>query len=197
MLIHYIFNLGDGNDTIYDREIDYNSGRSDKIVFGEGISADDIVVDREGNDLKIQYSDSDSITVTDAYQWENRFGWNQIELVEFKDDTLYRINYDSTSLDFVESLRTEPEIDENDVEEDVNEAEIDLMISAAEELMDESSEEDELVEEIINSESSIDTMVNLIIQDMSESSSGNVGFSDNLFDESSPDDCDQLWVVNE
>ena len=63
--------------------------------------------------------------------------------------------------------------------------------------MDESSEEDTLIEDILVSESSIDTMVNLVIQDMSETTSENVGSSDDLFEESSSGEYDQLWVVNE
>ncbi len=193
----YIFNLGDGRDTINDSQFSSTEGRADKIIFGEGISADDIRVNREGDHLKIRYSDDDTITVQDAYYWYSRDGRNQVELVEFKDDSLYRINYDSTTLDFVESLRVEPEVDEDDVEEGANEVEIDFMVSAAEELMDESSEKDTLIEDILVSESSIDTMVNLVIQDMSETSSENVGSSDDLFEESSSGEYDQLWVVNE
>ena len=193
----YIFNLGDGRDTINDSQFSSTEGRADKIIFGEGISADDIRVNREGDHLKIRYSDDDTITVQDAYYWYSRDGRNQVELVEFKDDSLYRINYDSTTLDFVESLRVEPEVDEDDVEEGANEVEIDFMVSAAEELMDESSEEDTLIEDILVSESSIDTMVNLVIQDMSETTSENVGSSDDLFEESSSGEYDQLWVVNE
>jgi hypothetical protein len=40
-------------------------------------------------------------------------------------------------------------------------------------------------------------MVNLVIQDMSETTSENVGSSDDLFEESSSGEYDQLWVVNE
>ncbi|MBO4608377.1 MAG: DUF2974 domain-containing protein [Lachnospiraceae bacterium] len=193
----YIFNLGDGRDTINDFEFSETEGRADKIVFGEGISADDIIVNREGDHLKIRYSDDDSITVQDVYNYYHRDGRSQVELVEFKDDSLYRINYDSTTLDFVESLRTEPETVVNDVEEDENVVEIEFMVSAVEELMDESSVDDTIAEDIIVSESSIDTMVSLIIQDMSETPSENVGSSDDLFEESSSGEYGQLWVVNE
>ena len=43
----------------------------------------------------------------------------------------------------------------------------------------------------------IDNMVNLAIQDMSEASSGNVTDSEDLFEDSSSGDYDQLWVSGE
>ena len=52
----YIFNLGDGNDVI--NEQGYASA-TDKVVFGEGISIDDIVFSKSGNDLVIGFTDTD------------------------------------------------------------------------------------------------------------------------------------------
>ncbi len=144
----YIFNLGDGNDTIFDQEYDYNGGRADKIVFGEGISADDIVVDREGDNLKIQYSDEDSIIVQDVFNWNNRNGWNQIEQIEFNDSSIHRINYDTISLELIQSAVTE------DAEEDVIVDQTELLTDT-----DEVSEDTETlaeVEEITDAEETVD-----------------------------------------
>ncbi|MBQ7980619.1 MAG: hypothetical protein IJ305_03320, partial [Oscillospiraceae bacterium] len=55
----YIFNLGDGNDVI--NEQSYASA-ADKVVFGEGVSAEDIEISRSGNNMIIKYSENDSIT---------------------------------------------------------------------------------------------------------------------------------------
>ncbi|MBO5082009.1 MAG: hypothetical protein J6C06_05325, partial [Lachnospiraceae bacterium] len=49
----FVFNLGDGTDTIYDYE--YGMGNIDKIVFGEGIQSSDVVMERNGNNLVVKY----------------------------------------------------------------------------------------------------------------------------------------------
>ncbi|MCR5608463.1 MAG: hypothetical protein K6G26_05310, partial [Lachnospiraceae bacterium] len=55
----YVLNLGDGLDTIYDYENSTTSGRADKIVFGEGISLEDLDIQRRDRDLIIKYSETD------------------------------------------------------------------------------------------------------------------------------------------
>ncbi|MBR3283127.1 MAG: hypothetical protein IKI56_07505, partial [Ruminococcus sp.] len=55
----YIFNLGDGNDTIYEDSL---QSSVDRIIFGEGISAEDITVSREDYDMILNVGDNgDSI----------------------------------------------------------------------------------------------------------------------------------------
>lgn len=60
----YIFNLGDGNDTIQDYNGGYQAGADDKLIFGTGITKENIMFRGDGNDLIITFSNStDSIRV--------------------------------------------------------------------------------------------------------------------------------------
>ncbi|MBR6995407.1 MAG: calcium-binding protein [Ruminococcus sp.] len=75
----YIFNPGDGIDVINE-----NNGNSanDKIVFGKGITADDIIVTRDGKDMVLLVgSDGDSIRIVNQYY----DSWYQVEKLEFAD----------------------------------------------------------------------------------------------------------------
>ena len=83
----FVFNLGDGRDTIDDSE--WVMGNIDKIVFGEGIQASDVVMERNGNDLVVKYSENDSFTVHDAYRENNGTGRYFVEQVEFSDGTVW------------------------------------------------------------------------------------------------------------
>lgn len=64
----YIFNLGDGNDIIEECVANYSNSRADKVIFGDGISAENIVFNRSGNDLVISYGNNgDTVTVLNQY----------------------------------------------------------------------------------------------------------------------------------
>ncbi len=84
----YIFNLGDGNDIIEDYVPTSSNSKADKVIFGEGISADDIKVERSGNDMIVRYSENDSITLINQYS--NAYYW--VENFEFADGTKRTIN---------------------------------------------------------------------------------------------------------
>ena len=71
------------------------------------------------------------------------------------------------------------------------------MASLAGEYLSEASEEESVISDEGGVMDEIDNMVNLAIQDMSETSSANVTDSEDLFDESSSGDYDQLWVSGE
>ncbi|WP_037296452.1 calcium-binding protein, partial [Ruminococcus flavefaciens] len=78
----YVFNLGDGHDTIDEER---SGTAADSVIFGEGITADDVVVTRDGNDMVLLVGkDGDSIRIksqfTDYY--------NRIENFEFADGTV-------------------------------------------------------------------------------------------------------------
>ncbi|MDX4012783.1 calcium-binding protein [Aliarcobacter skirrowii] len=74
----YIFNLGDGIDTITD------SSGIDRIVFGEGVDKDSISVRREGSyNLVIEYSETDKITINNWF-YDSRY---KLESIEFTDGT--------------------------------------------------------------------------------------------------------------
>ena len=85
----YIFNLGDGNDTIDE----YNtSSSSDRIVFGEGITVEDITISRENDDIIIHIGDNgDSIRICDFYYraWGNDY---RVEVFEFTDGNVSSID---------------------------------------------------------------------------------------------------------
>ena len=92
----YIFNLGDGNDTITEES---SSLSSDKIVFGEGISADDIRIDRDNYDMILSVGDNgDSIRIIDFF--DRRWGYDyRIESFIFADGTeKTKSDYENISL---------------------------------------------------------------------------------------------------
>ena len=79
----YIWNLGDGFDTIYD----YNGGNTDNdtIKFGEGISFEDLSFERDGNSLIIYVNNdrTQGIKIQDHYS-----SYSQVEKLEFADGTI-------------------------------------------------------------------------------------------------------------
>ncbi|MGD9638421.1 MAG: calcium-binding protein [Alphaproteobacteria bacterium] len=70
----YVFNAGDGEDTIFD-----NSGDNDRIVVNEDIA--DYNAYRSGDDLVIENTTGDKITVTD------NFDGNAIEKISFNNNS--------------------------------------------------------------------------------------------------------------
>ena len=62
----YNFNLGDGQDTIYNYQV---AAAADKIVFGAGITAANIKLNREGNDLLITFTNSTTDSIRIQYQY--------------------------------------------------------------------------------------------------------------------------------
>ena len=77
----YHFNRGDGTDVIYE------SGGTDRIVFGEGISADDIRIAHRGDSFRVCLLDetgketADAITLTNARTLNSA----RVEILEFSD----------------------------------------------------------------------------------------------------------------
>ena len=84
----YYFELGDGEDTIYD-DGEYVNG--DRIVFGKGINPSDVTIERVGNDIIIRYSAADRITVKNAYSYKKYcgYGYYFVENIEFSDGTVW------------------------------------------------------------------------------------------------------------
>lgn len=85
----YLFDLGDGIDTIYDgayaKGSVYNTtyaywGGSDTIKFGPGITENDVAIFRNGNDLQIGYGLTDLVTVENSLT-----SGNKIERTELSD----------------------------------------------------------------------------------------------------------------
>ena len=74
----YIYNLGDGDDTIVE------AGGNDTILFGEGISTNNIIFYGENNDLIISFlNESGSIRIKDGISNSNKI----IEHFKFSDDS--------------------------------------------------------------------------------------------------------------
>ena len=73
----YIYNLGDGFDTISE------FGGNDKIVFGEGISQNDLTFERIDNDLKIYLNGNEikGVQITNQFNSES----SKIETLHFHD----------------------------------------------------------------------------------------------------------------
>lgn len=78
----YRFNVGDGADTIRDHLDNLFTDRDDTVVFGEGISAADIVITRYGhedNSVRLTVG-----TTGDSVSIENQFNYTTIALKEFE-----------------------------------------------------------------------------------------------------------------
>ncbi|MFA2961643.1 putative Ig domain-containing protein, partial [Acinetobacter pittii] len=84
----YVFNLGDGQDTIQSYE--YNNLKIDRIIFNEGIEASSVSVKRDGNDLVIKYSEQDQIIVRDHFNNDFESG-GRIDQIIFKDGTIWDV----------------------------------------------------------------------------------------------------------
>ncbi|MBR1693197.1 MAG: hypothetical protein IJ711_10570, partial [Lachnospiraceae bacterium] len=81
----YIFNRGDGQDTVYEYGLTDES--LDTILFGEDIRPEDVTLKRDGADLILQYGETDQVKVLYAF-WDNS-GTNAIRRVQFADGTVW------------------------------------------------------------------------------------------------------------
>lgn len=86
----YIINKGDGADII--NNFDSKNWKEDKIVFGEGISPEDIVITRDGNNLVIKNikSEGDSVTLKSAFY--DKDGWYFIGNIVFSNGICWDYN---------------------------------------------------------------------------------------------------------
>ena len=160
-----MFNLGDGVDIICDyQDSDYDS-RADRIVFGEGITAESITLEKNGNSLVINYSDTDCVTVEDAYRSYYGDGNFEVENVDFADGTKAKIDYQNVSLE----ITYKPEIIEEeesiiDIAEEIYVSIVNNDTVVSENVI-EGTEESVMLDPYI--ESDIDKMANLMVQEMS------------------------------
>jgi len=81
----YVYNLGDGQDTIFDYS--WNNDQADRIVLGTGIAPADIRLSNNGNgsDVKITFDGSPG-SILIQNQWQGDAG---IEFIEFADGTIW------------------------------------------------------------------------------------------------------------
>jgi Ca2+-binding RTX toxin-like protein len=80
----YIFNLGDGQDTIYDSS--WNTNNKDIICFGEGIVATDVTITQDQSNLYFTLNSSEDKIMIASYFDAPEY---QIEQVTFTDGTLW------------------------------------------------------------------------------------------------------------
>ena len=80
----YVYNAGDGNDTI----LDYRGSRDNVLSFGAGILADDVVFSRvaeDSNDYRISFHSVAGSIILDNQEW-----WDAgIETIRFADGTVW------------------------------------------------------------------------------------------------------------
>ena len=91
---NYVFNLGDGKDTIAEyggsNAIGYGgAGLNDTLSFGAGIDPSSVAVLRNGNDLVFSISETDQVTVKN---WFADSGFRYIEQVQFADGTQWTVD---------------------------------------------------------------------------------------------------------
>ncbi|EMF0720702.1 calcium-binding protein, partial [Citrobacter freundii] len=84
----YLFNAGDGQDWITEKTT--NSDDIDRLIFGEGLLAENAILQRSGSNLLISFRDStDSVTLDDYFFCEgNRY---RVEEIVFADGTVWNI----------------------------------------------------------------------------------------------------------
>ena len=104
----YRYNLGDGFDIIYD--YDGNTNNIDKIVFGEGISQDNLTFRLEGTSLRIIINNDETQgMLLDRFLDRNYESYYKIEQFVFADGSIMdneAIGYKLEQLDFSEDVRT-------------------------------------------------------------------------------------------
>ena len=89
----YIFNLGDGKDTISEYGVSNALGYAgnainDTLKFGEGIDASAVSLTRSGNSLIFKISETDQVTIK---EWFSN-GFYQIETIEFADGSSWDLD---------------------------------------------------------------------------------------------------------
>ncbi len=172
----YIFNPGDGNDVISDYENSASSGKADRILFGEGITPEDVRMERVGNNLVIRYSETDSITVQSAYSYGD--GRCRVENMVFDGIAKYSINYNKISLELIEAYMK------------VNEPVTDACTESVTETSDDTGAFDISDASVV----CVDAMLNLLVQEMSEMSSDNVTDINYNGTDINTNNTVQLWV---
>ncbi|WP_248150851.1 beta strand repeat-containing protein [Stenotrophomonas indicatrix] len=92
----FVFNLGDGHDTIIESTVHSTESSiyNDTVRFGEGITADDITVVKEGSDLVLEVrGDSDTLRIQNWLQADGAQNWKaKIERFQFADGSTWTHN---------------------------------------------------------------------------------------------------------
>ena len=169
----YVFNLGDGEDTIYDFHDSYTDSRADRILFGKGISLNDVSLERVDNNLVVSYSVNDKVTIQDAYRYYYGAGKFEIENIDFEDGTQTRIDYNTVSLEvtympeIVDEIEEEIVIDENVTEIVIDES--NLVVSDSSEVYESVTNMADAITEVLSVDDSITNYDIVIYLDIEES----------------------------
>ena len=109
----YVWNLGDGFDTISDYQSSSTESREDKIKFGEGISFEDLSFENSGNDLII-YVNGDK---TQGLRLKDYFSGSNyaIEILEFADGSTVNLTQIGLTFQQHDGSETITGTDYNDV----------------------------------------------------------------------------------
>jgi Ca2+-binding RTX toxin-like protein len=86
----YLFNQGDGADTISEYEYDSQgtgAGTSDELKLGTGLTVAGTVVGRVGNDLTLSWGSTDKVTVQSYFSSKE----SRVEKVSFADGTTWSV----------------------------------------------------------------------------------------------------------
>jgi Ca2+-binding RTX toxin-like protein len=89
----YLFNLGDGADTLIEYEVSGSgrpTGQVDVLRFAAGIAPTDITATRTGDNLVLAHSNgTDKVTVQNWYAGGTGSTTNQVERIEFADGSVW------------------------------------------------------------------------------------------------------------
>lgn len=86
----YVFARGDGSDTIYNHDAD--AGRLDRLEFAAGIVAADVIALRVGDDLSLQFNNSDDRILVQHYFKDDATGAFRLDAIRFADGTEWDVD---------------------------------------------------------------------------------------------------------
>ncbi len=87
----YKFDIGYGQDVIYDHEWIVSYSSHDVVEFGSGIIVDDLVLSRNGSDLVFSVSGTqDTLTIEDIFY--SSFGYYEVEEFRFADGNIWTLS---------------------------------------------------------------------------------------------------------
>ncbi|GHU41441.1 hypothetical protein AGMMS50289_04600 [Betaproteobacteria bacterium] len=92
----YIFNRGDGQDTLCD--YDWTASNKDIIQFGEGIAPDEVRATRSGDSLVLNLKDSADQIVVNYHFYDEARSEYAIEEIHFADGTVWDKSYINNTL---------------------------------------------------------------------------------------------------
>ena len=89
----YFFEGSWGKDSIDNFSIEEKGAHPDKILFGEGITPQDVTIKRNGNDLILSLHDGADTVKVYSYFLNAGETTNTVDTIEFADGTIWDYNY--------------------------------------------------------------------------------------------------------